>query len=95
LRRGWKRTPVDKLQYSIGDQALDGQVGDDHRNLIVDGNGGNQSARGRRKSKWPKPAKSGAMLNDFRDLDPSESKQNGKIKTRETLENRAAAAAHI
>jgi hypothetical protein len=50
---------------------------------------------GGRKSKWPKPAKSGAMLNEFRALGPAESKQNGKIKSRKTLENRAAAAAHI
>ena len=28
---------------SIGDQRLDGQVGDDHRNLIVDGSGQNQN----------------------------------------------------
>jgi hypothetical protein len=33
------------------------------------------------------------MLNEFRALGPAESKQNGKIKSRKTLENRAAAAA--
>jgi hypothetical protein len=48
-----------------------------------------------RKSKWPEPVNSGAMSNEFRGLNPAESKQNGKIKTRKTLKNRAAAAAHI
>jgi hypothetical protein len=32
---------------------------------------------------------------DFRALGPAESKQNGKIKSKRTLENRAAAPAHI
>jgi hypothetical protein len=41
------------------------------------------------------PANSVAMSNEFRGLDPAESKQNGKIKSRKTLENRAAAPAHI
>jgi hypothetical protein len=45
------------------------------------------------KSKWPKPANSVAMLNEFRALGTAESKQNGKIKSRKTLENRAAAPA--
>jgi hypothetical protein len=34
-----------------------------------------------------------ASSNDFGGLGPGESKQNGKIKSRKTLENRAAAAA--
>jgi hypothetical protein len=33
------------------------------------------------------------MSNEFRALGPGESKQNGKIKSRKTLENRAAAPA--
>jgi hypothetical protein len=33
------------------------------------------------------------MSNEFSALGPAESKQNGKIKTRKALENRAAAAA--
>jgi hypothetical protein len=33
------------------------------------------------------------MSNEFRALSPDESKQNGKIDSRKTLENRAAAAA--
>jgi hypothetical protein len=45
------------------------------------------------KSKWPEPANSRVTSNDFRGLDPAESKQNGKIKSRKTLENRAAAPA--
>ena len=45
------------------------------------------------KSKWPEPVNLGVMSNEFRDLDPAESKQNGKIKSRKTLENRAAAPA--
>jgi hypothetical protein len=48
-----------------------------------------------RKSKWPEPVNSGVMSNEFRALGPAESKQNEKIKSRKTLENRAAAPAHI
>jgi hypothetical protein len=47
----------------------------------------------RRISKWPEPANSEAMLNEISGLGRLESKQNGKMKPRKTLENRAAAPA--
>jgi hypothetical protein len=48
-----------------------------------------------RKKKMINHVKSRAIINYFSGLEAAESKQNGKIKSRKTLENRAAAAAHI